>query len=227
MLDHEAVSEAHAVGLPDRTFGEVVGCAVVPAAGIAPDALDIQMLTDFLHEKIAANKVPRHMVVVDQLRATRPARCSHPRSWRCWNAGPGPSTPPKISKPRSSPSPPRCFHASPRISASPPNRAPRWDGTASPTWPWSPRPKSTSTSPSRPATSSPSAVSNISSRRWRTGATGRRSEPDAEPRLTVLHDPALAAGSTGRVALGPRPARRPRRRRGAGRPAVSVIAGAR
>ncbi|MCB1348517.1 MAG: AMP-binding protein [Maritimibacter sp.] len=67
LLDHEAVSEAHAVGLPDRTFGEVVGCAVVPAAGIAPDALDIQMLTDFLHEKIAANKVPRHMVVVDKL----------------------------------------------------------------------------------------------------------------------------------------------------------------
>lgn len=67
LLNHEAVSEAFVVGLADRTFGEVVGCAVVPAAGYTRDTLDERMLVDFLHERIAPNKVPRQMVVVDQL----------------------------------------------------------------------------------------------------------------------------------------------------------------
>jgi long-chain acyl-CoA synthetase len=67
LLEHPSVSEAHAVGLPDRTFGEIVACACVPAAGFGTDTLDEQALIDFLRDRIAPAKLPRAIIAVEKL----------------------------------------------------------------------------------------------------------------------------------------------------------------
>lgn len=67
LLEHPSVSEAYAVGLPDRTFGEVVACACVPAEGHDVDTMDEQALIDFLRGRIAPAKLPRVIIAVDKL----------------------------------------------------------------------------------------------------------------------------------------------------------------
>lgn len=70
MLEHPSISEAYAVGIPDPLFGEIVACAVVPrrpddATGRqAPKEAD---LVQFCRGRLAPNKIPRKILVVEAL----------------------------------------------------------------------------------------------------------------------------------------------------------------
>lgn len=65
MLTHEAVAEAHALGLPDPVWGERVVCAIVPRPG--HDAPDQDALTAHARGLLGPNKVPRTFKVIDAL----------------------------------------------------------------------------------------------------------------------------------------------------------------
>jgi len=58
IYDHPAVREAAVFGLPDERLGEVVGAAVVVKDSAS---LEVDELTGFLREHIAAFKVPAHV----------------------------------------------------------------------------------------------------------------------------------------------------------------------
>jgi long-chain acyl-CoA synthetase len=61
---HPDVLEAAVVGVPHDVLGEEVLAAVVPRPAAAPSAEAIQ---DFVRERVAAYKYPRHVVFVDTL----------------------------------------------------------------------------------------------------------------------------------------------------------------
>ena len=63
IYDHPAVHEAAVFGVPHERLGEEVGVAILPKAGVV---LDPQDLWKFLEGKIAAFKVPVHVVVMDE-----------------------------------------------------------------------------------------------------------------------------------------------------------------
>ena len=64
LLQHPQVVEAAAFAAPHPTLGEEVALAVVPAPGAA---LDETALREFLAERLAAHKLPRHIHVLDAL----------------------------------------------------------------------------------------------------------------------------------------------------------------
>jgi long-chain acyl-CoA synthetase len=61
---HPAVSEAAIVGVPDERLGEEVGAAVVLAPGTAAAP---EELRDWLKERVAPFKYPRHVWMLDEL----------------------------------------------------------------------------------------------------------------------------------------------------------------
>ena len=61
--DHPAVHEAAVFGVPHERLGEEVGVAILPKAGAK---LDPQDLWKFLEGKIAAFKVPAHVIVMHE-----------------------------------------------------------------------------------------------------------------------------------------------------------------
>ncbi len=63
LLDHSAVSEAAVVGFPDPVFGEQVVGFIVPSDG----AVEHDQLRRHCLASLAAYKVPKHTVVVDEL----------------------------------------------------------------------------------------------------------------------------------------------------------------
>jgi long-chain acyl-CoA synthetase len=67
LYEHPAVAEAAVIGIPHPTHGEEVGAAVVLKAGTAatPDEL-----RDFVKERLAAYKYPRHVWLEDALPKT-------------------------------------------------------------------------------------------------------------------------------------------------------------
>lgn len=64
LYEHPGVLEAAAVGIAHPTLGEDVGAAVVPKPGAA---LDPAELTEFCRERLADYKVPRRVLLVDEL----------------------------------------------------------------------------------------------------------------------------------------------------------------
>ena len=64
LLAHPAVAEAVAFALPDERLGEEVGAAVVLAAGHDAGERELQ---EFVAETLAPFKVPRRIVVVDEI----------------------------------------------------------------------------------------------------------------------------------------------------------------
>ncbi|GIV57622.1 MAG: AMP-dependent synthetase [Rhodothermaceae bacterium] len=64
LLDHPAVAQAVTFAVPDERLGEEVGAAVVLHA---PGAVDARTLRRFVAERLAAFKVPRHIVFVDAI----------------------------------------------------------------------------------------------------------------------------------------------------------------
>ncbi len=64
LVSHPAVAEAAVVGLPSPSGGETVAAAVVLAAGAEPDT---EAIRQHARQRLAAYKVPRRIVVVDDL----------------------------------------------------------------------------------------------------------------------------------------------------------------
>jgi acyl-CoA synthetase (AMP-forming)/AMP-acid ligase II len=64
LLDHPAVAQAVTFALPDRRLGEDVAAAVVAAPGAAPVERDLR---EFVALRLAPFKVPRRVVVLDEL----------------------------------------------------------------------------------------------------------------------------------------------------------------
>lgn len=63
ILQHPGISEVAVLGVPDPVWGEIGVAVCVPRGdGVAPDAL-----LDWLSPKIARYKLPRHVVVWDDM----------------------------------------------------------------------------------------------------------------------------------------------------------------
>ncbi|HYU87040.1 MAG TPA: AMP-binding protein, partial [Kribbellaceae bacterium] len=64
LYEHPAVAEAAVVGIPHPSLGDEIGAAVALKAGAAATPEEIR---DFVKERIAAYKYPRHVWLVDTL----------------------------------------------------------------------------------------------------------------------------------------------------------------
>lgn len=76
LLDHPAIDQVAVVGINDETWGEIVAAAVVLKAG---EAIDLESLRAWSKDRVSAYKVPRQLLVVDELarnamgKVTKPA----------------------------------------------------------------------------------------------------------------------------------------------------------
>jgi acyl-CoA synthetase (AMP-forming)/AMP-acid ligase II/thioesterase domain-containing protein/acyl carrier protein len=66
LLDHPAVTQALAFGIPDEKFGEELGAAVVLRNSVCDANIETE-LRDFVSRRLAAFKVPRHIVIVEEI----------------------------------------------------------------------------------------------------------------------------------------------------------------
>jgi acyl-CoA synthetase (AMP-forming)/AMP-acid ligase II len=64
LMQHSDVKEAAAFPFPHPTLGEIVGAAIVPVTGTAPDRKDLMR---FLADKLAPYKIPRDFTVLESL----------------------------------------------------------------------------------------------------------------------------------------------------------------
>jgi acyl-CoA synthetase (AMP-forming)/AMP-acid ligase II len=64
LKSHPDVFDALVVGVPDERWGSAVACVVQPAPGATPT---LDALVEHARTKIAGYKVPRHLVVVDEI----------------------------------------------------------------------------------------------------------------------------------------------------------------
>ncbi len=62
--EFDKVQDVAIAAVPDRELGEVVGAAVIPKEGVTIDPVEI---VDFCYGKIASAKVPRYVIIVDEL----------------------------------------------------------------------------------------------------------------------------------------------------------------
>ena len=62
--EFDKVQDVAVAGVPDKELGEVVGAAVIPREGVTIDPIEI---VDFCYGKIASAKVPRYVIIVDEL----------------------------------------------------------------------------------------------------------------------------------------------------------------
>jgi acyl-CoA synthetase (AMP-forming)/AMP-acid ligase II len=67
VLEHRDVARVAVVGVPDATWGENICAVIVTAPGAALDPVDV---VAHVRQSLAGFKVPRHVVVVDELPAT-------------------------------------------------------------------------------------------------------------------------------------------------------------
>ena len=65
LYEHPAVREAAVVGVPHDALGEEVAAAITLKDG--DDATTVEDLRDFVKQRVAAYKYPRHVWLVDEL----------------------------------------------------------------------------------------------------------------------------------------------------------------
>ena len=64
LREFDKIQDIAIAAVPDRELGEVVGAAVIPKEGVSIDPVEI---VDFCYGKIASAKVPRYVIIVDEL----------------------------------------------------------------------------------------------------------------------------------------------------------------
>ena len=64
LYEHPAVAEAAVIGIPHDVLGEEVGAAIALAIGATATEIELQ---DFVKQRVAAYKYPRHIWFVDEL----------------------------------------------------------------------------------------------------------------------------------------------------------------
>lgn len=72
VLEHPEVGGCAVVGLSDPTWGEVVAAAIVPAAG---KSLAAETVRDWCRERLSPYRIPRIMLVVDELPCNAMGKC--------------------------------------------------------------------------------------------------------------------------------------------------------
>lgn len=70
VMEHSAVAESAAVGVPDEVRGEVIKSYVVLKPGIDPTETLAQEIKDLVHTRLSAHAYPRHVEFVDALPKT-------------------------------------------------------------------------------------------------------------------------------------------------------------
>ncbi len=76
LLDHPTILQCAVVGVPDQTWGETVAAAIVTKPG---EWLDLESLQTWCKDRISHYKIPRRLLVVDELprnamgKVTKPA----------------------------------------------------------------------------------------------------------------------------------------------------------
>jgi acyl-CoA synthetase (AMP-forming)/AMP-acid ligase II len=88
LYEHPGVLEAAAVGIPHPTLGEDVAAAVVAKPGVT---LDPAELTEFCRERLADYKVPRRVLVVDELPRNATGKVVKRELSALFDAGSGPA----------------------------------------------------------------------------------------------------------------------------------------
>ena len=76
LCSHEAIDECAVVGLADQQWGQRVGVAIVLRQGAA---LEIEALRSWCKERLATYKVPKQMVMVDELPRNAMGKVAKPR----------------------------------------------------------------------------------------------------------------------------------------------------
>lgn len=64
LLDHPGITEVIAFAIPDDQLGEEIGVAIVPAPGAT---IDLATVRSFLIDRVAPFKMPRRVLVVDEI----------------------------------------------------------------------------------------------------------------------------------------------------------------
>ena len=77
LLQHDAISVAAVVGLPDEQYGEKIAAMISLRAGV--DEVDLDHVRDWVRERIGSLKTPEIIEVVDEVPADRHRQAPPPR----------------------------------------------------------------------------------------------------------------------------------------------------
>jgi fatty-acyl-CoA synthase len=92
LRDYPGVADCAVIGVPDHTWGEVPCAVIVPAGGAV---IKLDGVTGFLRGKLAHYKVPKSVVLADELPRTATGKISKLDVRRRYS---GPATPPDARK---------------------------------------------------------------------------------------------------------------------------------
>ncbi|MFM7112199.1 MAG: AMP-binding enzyme, partial [Planctomycetota bacterium] len=76
LLEHPAIKECAVVGLPDPTWGEAVGAAIVCDPR---DSLEINQLRDWCRARMSVYKIPKCLVLTEQLPRNAMGKVAKPK----------------------------------------------------------------------------------------------------------------------------------------------------